>query len=194
MWSFFLPVFLLQWSCSPPQCMLLWSLWSGRVAGQTWSFSERGRPLEVHPSSRGCGQRKIWNLQTATQSKRPPSWSWQENESLWPGKSLSVMCNKYFYKIDQLNLSVQHGADPSKKNRDGNMPLDMVKDGDTDIQDLLRGDAALLDAAKKGCLARVQKLCSPENINCRDTQGRNSTPLHLAGTSSSDVFVYFCTE
>lgn len=76
---------------------------------------------------------------------------------------------------------VQHGADPSKKNRDGNMPLDMVKDGDTDIQDLLRGDAALLDAAKKGCLARVQKLCSPENINCRDTQGRNSTPLHLAG-------------
>lgn len=78
-------------------------------------------------------------------------------------------------------FSLQHGADPSKKNRDGNMPLDMVKDGDTDIQDLLRGDAALLDAAKKGCLARVQKLCSPENINCRDTQGRNSTPLHLAG-------------
>lgn len=65
------------------------------------------------------------------------------------------------------------------------MPLDMVKDGDTDIQDLLRGDAALLDAAKKGCLARVQKLCSPENINCRDTQGRNSTPLHLAGTPDS---------
>lgn len=56
-----------------------------------------------------------------------------------------------------------------------------MKEGDTDIQDLLRGDAALLDAAKKGCLARVQKLCSPENINCRDTQGRNSTPLHLAG-------------
>lgn len=78
----------------------------------------------------------------------------------------------------------QHGADPTKKNRDGNIPLDMVKDGDTDIQDLLRGDAALLDASKKGCLARVQKLCSPENINCRDAQGRNSTPLHLAGTDS----------
>lgn len=75
----------------------------------------------------------------------------------------------------------QHGADPTKKNRDGNTPLDLVKEGDTDIQDLLRGDAALLDAAKKGCLARVQKLCTPENINCRDTQGRNSTPLHLAG-------------
>lgn len=75
----------------------------------------------------------------------------------------------------------QHGADPTKKNRDGNTALDLVKDSDTDIQDLLRGDAALLDAAKKGCLARVKKLCRPDNVNCRDTQGRHSTPLHLAG-------------
>lgn len=43
------------------------------------------------------------------------------------------------------------------------------------------GDAALLDAAKKGNLSRVLKLVTPENINCRDSQGRNSTPLHLAG-------------
>lgn len=92
--------------------------------------------------------------------------------------------DKYFVNISSsiLTSSLQHGADPTKKNRDGNTPLDLVKDGDTDIQDLLRGDAALLDAAKKGCLARVQKLCSPDNINCRDTQGRNSTPLHLAGS------------
>ncbi|KXJ25343.1 Tankyrase-1 [Exaiptasia diaphana] len=48
------------------------------------------------------------------------------------------------------------------------------------VIDLLRGDAALLDAAKKGNLTRVTKLANPENINCRDTQGRNSTPLHLA--------------
>lgn len=88
----------------------------------------------------------------------------------------------------------QHGADPTKKNRDGNTPLDMVKEGDTDIQDLLRGDAALLDAAKKGCLARVQKLCSPENINCRDTQGRNSTPLHLAGNGEPEPFLQTCAS
>ena len=75
----------------------------------------------------------------------------------------------------------QHGADPSRKNRDGNSPLDLVRDGDTDIQDLLRGDAALLDAAKKGCLGRVRRICSPANVNCRDAQGRHSTPLHLAG-------------
>lgn len=95
---------------------------------------------------------------------------------------------QHVYSTDILTTCfwcAQHGADPTKKNRDGNTPLDLVKDGDTDIQDLLRGDAALLDAAKKGCLARVKKLCSPDNVNCRDTQGRHSTPLHLAGQCSN---------
>lgn len=59
--------------------------------------------------------------------------------------------------------------------------MDLVRDGDDDVADLLRGKAALLDAAKKGNLARVQRLVTPENINCRDSQGRNSTLLHLAG-------------
>ncbi|XP_064833770.1 poly [ADP-ribose] polymerase tankyrase-1 isoform X5 [Oncorhynchus masou masou] len=105
---------------------------------------------------------------------------------LWKFTPLHEAAAKGKYEICKLLL--KHGADPTKKNRDGNTPLDMVKEGDTDIQDLLRGDAALLDAAKKGCLARVQKLCSPENINCRDTQGRNSTPLHLAGeTGHQDI-------
>lgn len=45
----------------------------------------------------------------------------------------------------------------------------------------MRGDAALLDAAKRGDLPRVRRLLTPSNINCRDAHGRNSTPLHLAG-------------
>ena len=76
----------------------------------------------------------------------------------------------------------QNGADPTKKNRDGATPLDLVKEGDQDVADLLRGNAALLDAAKKGNLARIERLLTPENMNCCDLQGRNSTPLHLAGT------------
>ncbi|XP_047228404.1 poly [ADP-ribose] polymerase tankyrase-1-like isoform X2 [Girardinichthys multiradiatus] len=108
---------------------------------------------------------------------------------LWKFTPLHEAAAKGKYEICKLLL--KHGADPTKKNRDGNTPMDMVKDGDTDIQDLLRGDAALLDAAKKGCLARVQKLCSPDNINCRDTQGRNSTPLHLAaGYNNLEVAEY----
>ncbi|KAA0719985.1 Tankyrase-1 [Triplophysa tibetana] len=108
---------------------------------------------------------------------------------LWKFTPLHEAAAKSKYEICKLLL--KHGADPTKKNRDGNTPLDMVKEGDTDIQDLLRGDAALLDAAKKGCLARVQKLCCLENINCRDTQGRNSTPLHLAaGYNNLEVADY----
>lgn len=68
-----------------------------------------------------------------------------------------------------MKLLLKHGADPNKKNRDGHSPIDLVK-GDQDIMDLLTGDAALLDAAKKGNLARVMKLVTPENINCRDSR------------------------
>uniref|UniRef100_A0A8C4W1P6 Poly [ADP-ribose] polymerase n=1 Tax=Gopherus evgoodei TaxID=1825980 RepID=A0A8C4W1P6_9SAUR len=108
---------------------------------------------------------------------------------LWKFTPLHEAAAKGKYEICRLLL--QHGADSTKKNRDGNTALDLVKDGDTDIQDLLRGDAALLDAAKKGCLARVKKLCSPDNVNCRDTQGRHSTPLHLAaGYNNLEVAEY----
>ncbi|KAG7325530.1 hypothetical protein KOW79_011846 [Hemibagrus wyckioides] len=108
---------------------------------------------------------------------------------LWKFTPLHEAAAKGKYEICKLLL--QHGADPTKKNRDGNTPLDLVKEGDTDIQDLLRGDAALLDAAKKGCLTRVKKLCSPGNVNCRDTQGRHSTPLHLAaGYNNLEVAEY----
>ena len=69
----------------------------------------------------------------------------------------------------------------NRRNRDNLTCLDLVKEQDGDLSDLLRGDSALLDAAKKGNLDRVKKLLTLENINCRDKQGRNSTPLHLAG-------------
>ena len=66
--------------------------------------------------------------------------------------------------------------------RDGHTPLDLVKDTDTDVGTLLRGDTecGLLEAAKKGDLQTITKLLTPDNVNCRDLQGRNSTPLHLA--------------
>jgi tankyrase len=97
---------------------------------------------------------------------------------LWKFTPLHEASAKGKYEI--VRLLLRHGADPTKKNRDGHTPVDLVKEGDQDVLDLLRGDSALLDAAKKGNLGRVQKLLSAENVNCRDSQGRNSTPLHLA--------------
>ncbi|XP_055921141.1 poly [ADP-ribose] polymerase tankyrase [Eupeodes corollae] len=94
-------------------------------------------------------------------------------------------------KYDIVKLLLKHGADPSKKNRDGATPSDLVKESDHDVAELLRGNSALLDAAKKGNLARVQRLVTPETINCRDAQGRNSTPLHLAaGYNNYEVAEY----
>lgn len=55
-----------------------------------------------------------------------------------------------------------------------------AQDTDSDVYDLLRGDIAVLEAAKRGNLSKIQRLITAENINCRDTQGRNSAPLHLA--------------
>ncbi|XP_063992926.1 poly [ADP-ribose] polymerase tankyrase [Diachasmimorpha longicaudata] len=94
-------------------------------------------------------------------------------------------------KCEIVRLLLRHGADASKKNRDGATPLDLVREGDQDVADLLRGNSALLDAAKKGNLARVQRLVTQDNINCRDAQGRNSTPLHLAaGYNNLEVAEY----
>ena len=78
-------------------------------------------------------------------------------------------------------ISSQHGGDTNRRNRDNLTPLDLVKDQEGDLVDLLRGDAALLDSCKRGDLDRVKKLLTPDNINCRDEHGRNSAPLHLAG-------------
>lgn len=108
---------------------------------------------------------------------------------LWKFTPLHEAAAKGKYEI--VKLLLKHGADSSKKNRDGATPLDLVRESDQDVADLLRGNAALLDAAKKGNLARVQRLVSLENINCRDAQGRNSTPLHLAaGYNNFEVAEY----
>uniref|UniRef100_A0A5K3ET97 Poly [ADP-ribose] polymerase n=2 Tax=Mesocestoides corti TaxID=53468 RepID=A0A5K3ET97_MESCO len=97
-------------------------------------------------------------------------------------------------KFDICRLLLKHGADPKRKNRDGHRPIDLVKDTDSLVYDLLRGDVAVLEAAKRGNLAKIQRLVTPENINCRDTQGRNSTPLHLAAGYNNLEVVDFLLE
>lgn len=58
----------------------------------------------------------------------------------------------YFYNSF---IHSQNGANVHSKNRDNLTPLDLVKDTNGDLADLLRGEPALLDAAKKGEIDRV---------------------------------------
>lgn len=94
-------------------------------------------------------------------------------------------------KYDICKLLLKNGANVHSKNRDNLTPIDLVKDPKSDLADLLRGEPALLDAAKKGEIERVKKLLTEDNVNCRDEYGRNSTPLHLAaGYNHLDVVEY----
>ncbi|KAI6653202.1 glutaminase kidney isoform, mitochondrial isoform 1 precursor [Oopsacas minuta] len=96
-------------------------------------------------------------------------------------------------KYDICKLLLENFADKNTQNRDGHTPLDLVKDTDTDVATLLRGDTecGLLEAAKKGDILTITKLLTSDNVNCRDLQGRNSTPLHLAaGYNQIEVAEY----
>lgn len=56
----------------------------------------------------------------------------------------------------------------------------------------------LFDACRIGNIMKVKKLINKsklENINCRDSQGRNSTPLHLAaGYNNIEVAEYLLNK
>ncbi|KAK6112466.1 Ankyrin repeats (3 copies) family protein [Brugia pahangi] len=83
-------------------------------------------------------------------------------------------------KFDVCKLLIINGADPKHKGHDGKTPLDVVREGAEDVYNLLRGDAAVLEAAKHGDIEKIRKIVIPATVNCRDVGGRFSTPLHLA--------------
>ena len=51
-----------------------------------------------------------------------------------------------------------------------------------------------LEAARSGDLDTVKRLCNTANVNCRDFEGRQSTPLHFAaGYNRVEVVEYLLT-
>ncbi|MGH0169523.1 UNVERIFIED_CONTAM: hypothetical protein FKN15_056963 [Acipenser sinensis] len=94
---------------------------------------------------------------------------------LWRFTPLHEAAAKGKYEICKLLL--QHGADPIKKNRDGHTPLDLVKDGDTDIQDLLRAGYNNLEVAE-------YLLQHGAEVNSQDKGGL--IPLHNAASYGTD--------
>ena len=95
-------------------------------------------------------------------------------------------------KYEICKLLIKNKADPNLKNRDGQSALDLAAQlDDEDLIDILKGDLAILDACKKGNLQKVKKLLTTSNVNCRDSNGRHSSPLHLAaGYNHLDIAEY----
>lgn len=85
----------------------------------------------------------------------------------------------YFLSLSFLAL-LQHGANPSIRNSEQKTPLDLA---DENTRLVLTGEYCkdeLLEAARSGNEDRLLALLTPLNVNCHASDGRRSTPLHLA--------------
>ncbi|KAI4883895.1 hypothetical protein NFI96_026918, partial [Prochilodus magdalenae] len=88
-------------------------------------------------------------------------------------------------KIDVCIVLLQHGADPNIRNTDGKSALDLA---DPSAKTVLTGmyraceykKDELLEAARSGNEDKLMALLTPLNVNCHASDGRKSTPLHLA--------------
>lgn len=86
----------------------------------------------------------------------------------------------YDSQVDVCILLLQHGADPSIRNSEGKTPLDMA---DALTKPVLTGEYKkdeLLEASRSGIEGKLMALLTPLNVNCHASDGRKSTPLHLA--------------
>nr|CAD7202447.1 unnamed protein product [Timema douglasi] len=83
-------------------------------------------------------------------------------------------------KVDVCIALLQHGGDANIRNTEGKTALEL---SDSAARPVLTGDhrkEELLEAARSGAEDRLVALLNPLNVNCHASDGRRSTPLHLA--------------
>lgn len=83
-------------------------------------------------------------------------------------------------KVDVCIALLQHGANPNIRNSENKTPLEL---SDENTRPVLTGEYRkdeLLEAARSGAKERLLALLTPLNVNCHASDGRRSTPLHLA--------------
>ncbi|KAG7254039.1 hypothetical protein CRUP_035511 [Coryphaenoides rupestris] len=89
--------------------------------------------------------------------------------------------------LQTCRLLLSSGCDPRLPSLQGLAPGHLAHHS---IQELLLQEGALLgnsdtdrqllEASKSGDVGTVKRLCTLQNVNCRDVEGRQSTPLHFA--------------
>lgn len=75
---------------------------------------------------------------------------------------------------------LQHGADPSIRNTEGKTAVEVAEGGPRAVLTGEHRKEELLEAARAGAEERLVALLTPLNVNCHASDGRRSTPLHLA--------------
>lgn len=98
----------------------------------------------------------------------------------WCWTPLHEACLKN--KLDVVVALVRNHADISIKNLDGKAPLDLCESNSV-IKLILSGEYGkeeILEAARNGNQEKLIQLLTPLNVNCHASDGRRSSPLHLA--------------
>lgn len=88
--------------------------------------------------------------------------------------------HQIFFAFLNFPALLQHGANPNIRNSEQKTPLDLA---DENTRPVLTGEYRkdeLLEAARSGAEDRLLSLLTPLNVNCHASDGRRSTPLHLA--------------
>lgn len=87
------------------------------------------------------------------------------------------------HKTQIIKLLISEDVCITSKTCDDLTPLDLLNQSHPDYQyleDMLRGDTAVLELAKNGETQRLKSILSEKNVNCVDYNGRLSSALHLA--------------
>uniref|UniRef100_A0A4W6EL29 Poly [ADP-ribose] polymerase n=1 Tax=Lates calcarifer TaxID=8187 RepID=A0A4W6EL29_LATCA len=101
--------------------------------------------------------------------------------------------------LQTCRLLLSAGSDPLLTSLQGFSPSQL---GNKSVQEILQEgvlvgnsevDRQLLEASKTGDLETVQ-LCTVQNVNCRDVEGRQSTPLHFAAGYNRLAVVQFLLQ
>ncbi|NXF44940.1 TNKS2 protein, partial [Oceanites oceanicus] len=82
-------------------------------------------------------------------------------------------------KTDVCIVLLQHGAEPTIRNTDGRTALDLA---DPSAKAVLTGKICPFHILffRSGNEEKMMSLLTPLNVNCHASDGRKSTPLHLA--------------
>jgi len=103
--------------------------------------------------------------------------------------------------VQAVRLLLSHQVDPALISLQGYTAAQLAKENVLKIlkeppSDAVDLECQLLEASKSGDLLTVKKIISanPRIVNCRDVDGRNSTPLHFASGYNRIPVVEFLLE